>query len=222
MSKVSQSDPRFNEAAASDEDLLDAHKRLQGLHPGDGAGHRLLQVGILVALGGFALFAGTYLYRYAGRFSPLVFDEDANPSSGAPVAVKMDPVTLGKYLYNAVCITCHQAKGVGTPSTYPPLAASEWVNGSPARVIRIVVYGLKGEVHVGGHSFSEAAMPVFGQVTGSSYNWSDARIAAVLTYVRQEWGNKAGAVTAEEIAAVRKSVGERKEMMTEAELEQFE
>ena len=40
-------------------------------------------------------------------------------------------------------------------------------------------------------------MPVFGQVAGSAYNWNDEKIAAVLTYVRQEWGNKAGAVSAE-------------------------
>jgi mono/diheme cytochrome c family protein len=60
-------------------------------------------------------------------------------------------------------------------------------------------------------------MPVFGQVAGSAYNWNDEKIAAVLTYVRQEWGNKAGAVSADEVSAVRKALGDRKEM-SEAEL----
>jgi mono/diheme cytochrome c family protein len=60
-------------------------------------------------------------------------------------------------------------------------------------------------------------MPVFGQVAGSAYNWNDEKIAAVLTYVRQEWGNKAGPVTADEVAAVRKADGDRKEM-SESEL----
>ena len=107
---------------------------------------------------------------------------------------------------------------MGLPPIYPPLAGSEWVNGSPERVIRIVVYGLKGEVHVKGTTFNAAAMPVFGQVPGSAYSWSDDKIAAVLTYIRQEWGNKAPAITPEQVAAVRTSVGSRKEM-SEAELQ---
>jgi mono/diheme cytochrome c family protein len=64
-------------------------------------------------------------------------------------------------------------------------------------------------------------MPVFGQqVTGSAYNWSDEKIAAVLTYVRQEWGNKGGPVSADDVSTVRKAVGDRKEE-SEAELEQL-
>jgi mono/diheme cytochrome c family protein len=133
--------------------------------------------------------------------------------------VKVDPVVVGKAAFNAVCITCHQATGLGMPGLYPPLAGSEWVNGPASRVIRIVVYGLKGDVHVEGHDFNAAAMPVFGQqVTGSAYNWSDEKIAAVLTYVRQEWGNKGGPVSADDVTAVRKVVGDRKEE-SEAELQ---
>jgi mono/diheme cytochrome c family protein len=86
-------------------------------------------------------------------------------------------------------------------------------------VIRIVLYGLKGDIHVEGKVFNAAAMPVFGQVTGSAYSWSDDRIAAVLSYVRQDFGNKADPITADEVAAIRKAVGNRKEM-SEAELEQ--
>ena len=78
------------------------------------------------------------------------------------------------------------------PGVYPPLDGSEWVNGDPERVIRIVLYGLKGDVHVEGHLFNAAAMPVFGQVAQSAYNWNDEKVAAVLTYVRQAWGNKSG------------------------------
>jgi mono/diheme cytochrome c family protein len=93
------------------------------------------------------------------------------------------------------------------------------VNGPASRVVRIVLYGLKGDVHVQGHVFNSAAMPVFGRVAGSAYNWNDDKIAAVLTYVRQEWGNKAGAVTAAEVTAAHNAMGDRKEM-SEAELEQ--
>ena len=217
MSDVPPKDPRLDQAAASDESLLDAHEQVLGQHPDEGARYRLLPIGILFVLSGLILFAGTYLNRYAGHYSSAIFDENAKVSTGE-VVVKLDPVAMGKSAFNQVCITCHQATGQGVPGIYPPLAGSEWVNGPSARVIRIVLYGLKGEVHVEGHDFNAAAMPVFGQVSGSAYNWSDEKIAAVLTYVRQEWGNKAAPISADDVAAARKATGDRKEE-SEAELE---
>jgi len=218
MSPPARSDPHLDQARATDEGLMDAHERLLGRHPDDGARYRLLPIGILFTLSGLVLFSGTYLNRYAGHYSASVYNENAKPSSGQ-AAPKIDPLALGKIQFQAVCITCHQATGLGVPGVYPPLAGSEWVKGPASRAIRIVLYGLKGEVHVEGKAFNAAAMPVFGQVSGTMYNWSDERIAAVLTYVRSEWNNGASAVTPEEVAAVRKGVGDRKEM-TEAELEQ--
>ena len=106
-----------------------------------------------------------------------------------------------------------------SPGVYPPLAGSEWVNGPSSRVVRIVLYGLKGDIHVQGHVYNAAAMPVFGKVAGSAYNWNDDKIAAVLTYVRQEWGNKAGAGFYRRGDRGEAATGGRKEM-SEAELEQ--
>lgn len=210
-------DPSVDQASVSDAGMLDAHEQaLSRQHHDDGARYRLLPIGILFVLSGLILFSGTYLNRYTGHYSALIFNENAKPSNG-PLVPKVDPLAVGRAQFKMVCITCHQESGAGIPGIYPPLAGSEWVNGPADRVIRIVLYGLKGPVHVTGKEFSAAAMPVFGQVPGSAYNWSDEKIAAVLTYVRQEWGNKAGAVTADEVAAIRKSVGSRKEM-SEAEL----
>jgi mono/diheme cytochrome c family protein len=209
-------DPGVDQSAVSDEGLLDAHEKALGRqHHDDGARYRLLPIGLLFILSGLILFAGTYLNRYTGHYSGLIFNENAKPSIGA--AVKVDPLAVGRAQFKAVCITCHQESGMGIPGIYPPLAGSEWANGSADRVIRIVLYGLKGPVHVEGKEFSATAMPVFGQVPGSAYNWSDEKIAAVLSFVRQEWGNKAPAITAEQVSAVRQAVGARKEM-TEAEL----
>ena len=218
MSEPLNDDPRVDQAKSSDLGVLDAHERLLGRHPDDGARYRLLPIAILFTLSGLILFAGTYLNRYTAHYSGVVFDENQKPSSGAPVAVKIDPVAQGKTQFNAVCITCHQATGTGVAGIYPPLAGSEWVNGPSSRVIRIVLYGLKGKVTVTGKDFGAAAMPVFGQVAGSAYNWSDEKVAAVLTYVRQEWGNKAGPVTADEVSAVHKALGDRKEF-SESELQ---
>jgi mono/diheme cytochrome c family protein len=218
MSEQPPKDPRLDQAASSDEAMLDAHEKLLGRQPDEGARYKLLPIGVLFALSGLILFSGTYLNRYAGHYSPEIFNENAKPTSGEPAAVKIDPVVAGQSAFNAVCITCHQATGAGVPGIYPPLAGSEWVNGPSARVIRIVLYGLKGDVHVEGHVFNAAAMPVFGQVSGSAYNWSDEKIAAVLTYVRQAFGNKSGPISADEVSAARKATGDRKEE-SEAELE---
>jgi mono/diheme cytochrome c family protein len=219
MSAEKPNDPRLDQASVSDESLLDAHEQRLGSHPDEGARYRLLPIAILFTLSGLILFSGTYLNRYTGHYSPLIFNENAKPASGEAAAPKVDPLVLGEKEFQAVCITCHQSTGQGMPGIYPPLAGSEWVNGSADRVIRIVVYGLKGGINVEGHDFTAAAMPVFGQVSDSAYNWNDEKVAAVLTYVRQAWTNKSGPISTDDVAAVRKAVGDRKEM-SEAELEQ--
>ncbi len=220
MSGKPNRDPRLDQAAVSDEGLLDIHERQLGRHPDDGARYRLLPIGILFTLSALILFSGTYLNRYTGHYNASIFDENAKPTAGGPAVAKLDPVAVGRSAYGGTCVTCHQPTGAGMPGIYPPLAGSEWVNGPSSRVIRIVLYGLKGDIHVKGQAFNAAAMPVFGKVTGSAYNWSDEKIAAVLTYVRQEWGNKADPVSADEVAAARNATGDRREM-SEAELEQI-
>jgi len=218
MSTSSESDPRLDPAATSDESLLKSHEALLGDQPDERAHYRLTPIGLLFLFSGLILFAGTYLNRYSGHYSSAIYDENIKPGGAEAGPVKVDMVALGKKQFQAVCITCHQATGLGQPGVYPPLAGSEWVNGPADRVIRIVLYGLKGAVHIDGKEFNAAAMPVFGQVSGSAYNWSDEKIAAVLSYVRHEWNNGADPVTADEVAAVHKAVGDRKEE-TEADLE---
>jgi mono/diheme cytochrome c family protein len=218
MSARKNPDPRIDQAAVSDEALMETHEKLLVTPPDEAGRYRLLPIGILFTLSGLILFSGTYLNRYAGHYSPLIFNETAKPSTGEAPAAAVDPVVLGQKEFQNICITCHQATGQGMPGVYPPLDGSEWVNGSPERVIRIVLYGLKGDVHVEGHEFNAAAMPVFGQEPGSAYNWSDDKIAAVLTYVRQAWSNKSGPITTDQVDAVKKAVGTRAEM-SEADLD---
>lgn len=196
----------------SDDRLLSEHERLLGKQPDEKAHYRLMPLNMLFVFSGLILFAATYLNRYSGHYDPGVYNENAEPSNGPAVAVKADPVAMGRKLYNSggACVTCHQPTGQGVPGAYPPLAGSEFVNGSEERVIRIVLFGLQGPVHVKGQVFSAAAMPTFGQVPGSGFNWSDEKIAAVLTYVRQEWGNKAPEITADKVAAIRVKEGSHK------------
>ncbi len=215
MSDHDPIDPRLEQAGASDESLLAAHEKLLGKKPEDGAHYRLLPLILLFVFSGLIFYAGTYLNHFSGHYDPAIFNENAHPSKGGAAAAKVDPLVLGKKNYDLVCTTCHQATGVGVPGVYPPLAGSEWVNGSEERVIRIVLYGLKGPVKVKGTDFGAAAMPVFGKVAGSGYNWSDDKIAAVLTYVRASFGNSAKAITAEQVTAIRTKEGDRKEWSQE-------
>lgn len=194
------SDSRLERSAQADESLLQAHTPTAGA-PGGCSG---LPLSLSLGFAALAFFTGVYLDRHAGNFSALAYNEDAALTVGgaAAAAKPIDPVVLGKKQYASACITCHQPNGLGTPGTYPPLAGSEWVNGSEERLIRIVLHGLNGDVKVGDKVFN-GAMPSFGKVPGSGYNWRDDQIAAVLTYVRQEWGNKAAPITPEKVAAIR-------------------
>ena len=58
-------------------------------------------------------------------------------------------------------------------------------------------------------------MPAFGKVAGSGFNWTDDRIAATLTYIRQEWGNQAGPVTPQKVTEIRTKEGDRKAFTAE-------
>lgn len=133
---------------------------------------------------------------------------------------KVDPMIMakGKKLYSTpgACITCHQPNGQGlAPAHFPPLAGSDWVTGSEDVLVRVVLNGLSGPIKVGDKDFGMVPM-----VPTIWISWSDDDIAAVLTYVRNEWGNHAPAVTAETVKSIRAQVGTRGPW-TAAELEAY-
>ncbi len=212
MSAPVKSDPRLDRAAVSDDALLDAHEQLLGRQPDDQAHYRLLPLNLLFIFSGLIFFGGTYLNRYSAHFDPRAYNEEVAPgqAGAAAAAAPADPVAVGKKLFNnAACNTCHQSTGLGTPGAIPPLAGSEWAQGSEERVIRIVLYGLQGPITVKGAQFN-SAMPAFGKVAGGGFNWSDDKIAAVLTYVRQEWGNSAPPIAKEKVAEIHAKEGDHK------------
>ena len=221
MSLPSQPDPRVDQAAVSDEGLLLAHEKLLGQQPDEKAHYRLLPLNLLFFFSGLIFFGGTYLGRYSGHFDPLVFNENVKRSGDdAGAAPAANPVEVGKKLYNnAACNTCHQPTGLGVPGAIPPLVGSDWVTGSEERVIRIVLHGLQGPIKVNGVDYN-SAMPAFGRVAGSGYNWTDDKVAAVITYIRQEWGNSAGPVTTEKVAEIRAKDGDHKPWLA-SELEKL-
>ncbi len=218
MSADQSNDPRLEQAAVTDESLITVHEQASSGEPDTHAHYRLLPLALLFAFSGLIFFGGTYLNRYSGHFSANIFDErQLLPGDVSAVAVEIDPVVLGEKQYNLACVTCHMPNGQGLPNVYPPLDGSEWVVGSEERVIRILTHGLKGPVTVLGKTYATAAMPAFAKVPGGGYNWSDQKIAAVLTYIRQAWGNTAGPIETAKVTELRIAGADRKEW-TEAEL----
>ncbi len=98
----------------------------------------------------------------------------------------------GEKVYAANCVACHQANGQGVPGAFPALANSPKVLGSQDEQIHIL---LNGVVKNG----TPTAMASFKQL-------SDTEIAAVITYTRNNWGNKPedNLVQPKEVAAARK------------------
>ena len=219
MSDANNSDPRIDQPGASDDSLQDVHAALLREKPEPDEGTVPIPLLLLGLIGGLVFFSGVYFGRYSGEFKPLVYNEEASAGGATGgAAAALDPVALGKRLYVQNCVTCHQATGQGLAGTYPPLASSDWVNGNEEAIVRILIHGLSGPVTVNGVTYSSAAMPAFGPL-GS--NWKDEKIADVLTYIRQEWGNKSAPVTKETVARIRAATSDRGKGWTAAELAEF-
>ena len=148
-------------------------------------------------------------------------DTTAIVSSSVPDWLQQQ-MDAGKEVYmkaaagGGMCFTCHQPNGEGMAGQFPPLAGSDWVLGDKERLIKISMYGLMGEIEVNGVKYNNVMAPP-GIPPGSL---TDDQIANVLTYIRNDWGNSASAVSAEEVAAVRASLEGRApiQMFTAAEL----
>lgn len=133
--------------------------------------------------------------------------EKGKPKSKPPVITPLDIEKLpelkqddhGKLLYQATCSACHQDDGKGILGAFPPLAESEWVNGPVDNLIRIQLRGLQGPITVKGVEYNNVMPPNAAQ--------TDEDIAAVLTYIRSNFGNNAGKVTAGQVKALRGEVG---------------
>lgn len=100
----------------------------------------------------------------------------------------------GKLLFFQQCLICHQMNGMGVPGTYPPLAKSDFLMSDRERSIRILCEGLNGEITVNNKKFNGYMPPV---------TLKDDQVAAVLSYVRNSWGNEDAVVTEAEVKAAR-------------------
>jgi mono/diheme cytochrome c family protein/sugar lactone lactonase YvrE len=111
------------------------------------------------------------------------------------------------------CITCHQPDGEGLPAAmFPPLTQTKWVQGNEDRLIKLVLHGLHGPIEVNGKQYpGQVPMTAFKQL-------SDDEVAAVLTYVRNSFGNKAPMVSPAKVKEVREATKDQQGFYLPADL----
>ena len=92
----------------------------------------------------------------------------------------------GQKVYEDNCVDCHRHNGKGLPGTFPAHDGNPFVVGPPSPVIATVLNGRKGNL---------------GRMPDWKDKLDDQQIAAVVTYIRQAWSNRAPAVTPAMVAA---------------------
>jgi mono/diheme cytochrome c family protein len=104
--------------------------------------------------------------------------------SVAAVAAAGPALADGAKTYEDACAACHMPKGEGVEGAFPKLAGSPIVVGPAEPLADLLIVGRGG-------------MPSF------AADLSDAQLAEVLTYVRSSWGNQAGPLDKDAVAAAR-------------------
>jgi mono/diheme cytochrome c family protein len=120
----------------------------------------------------------------------------------APLAPDQPAMKMGAQIYADECSGCHTADGKGAAGLFPSLNGTPVVQQTdPASLLHVV---LRGALSVGTEKApTAAAMPAFAWVL------NDDQVAAVVTYIRNSWGNSAPAVSASDVSKTRQSLIER-------------
>jgi mono/diheme cytochrome c family protein len=216
------SSPVPNPDVGEQHDVVDIHAALLREKPEPKEGFEPMNLWLVVLTGGLLFWGGYYLANYSGRFEADEYSEfpRGQVAAAAPAETpEQKTLRLGAQLYNN-CAACHLADGTGNPAlNIPPLAGSDWVLADgPNRLIRIVLNGMSGPVKVNGQVWQGNAMNPWRKTAENPSGLTDEEIAAVLSYVRNAWGNKASFVTVDEVRAVSEATKDRAEAWTEAEL----
>jgi mono/diheme cytochrome c family protein len=202
---------------SDDIDVRDVHGAILREKDDPRDGYEPIPLWLVSSFMALVFWAGAYLSFYSGGFQSNVFDPSQVSWAGGGAAVKgpPDPMVLGKRLYTANCVACHQATGLGVAGQFPPLVDSEWVQTEgwhgDNHLVKILLHGLQGPIQVKGTTYN-GAMPPWKQL-------KDDQIAAILTYIRGEWGNNESAITAEQVAKIREETAAQTEPYTQAQLQ---
>ncbi len=169
---------------------------------------------VVLLVGGAVMGAGGRLFDYDPM--PQGYIRADFPGSGpdGPVSDTIFNAMMkrGAKTY-AKCNGCHQSTGEGDGANFPPLAGSEWVTGNTEQLAMVILNGLQGKITVKGRVWDKN-MP-------SQAPIDKAELAAVMTYVRNSFGNATGdVVTPEQAGNAMETVKSRPAgvQITEAEL----
>jgi mono/diheme cytochrome c family protein len=119
----------------------------------------------------------------------------AAKSGNAQLQTGLAASVAGKQVYLTQCLACHQVDAAGVQGMNPPLIKTKFVLGDKPTLVKIVLNGMTGAVNINGDTYHNVMAP--------HSELTDQQIADVLTYVRNSFGNKASAVTAAQVKAIR-------------------
>jgi mono/diheme cytochrome c family protein len=116
-----------------------------------------------------------------------------------PVATSDNAMRAGAAIYKDSCAVCHRDAGTGEAHLFPRLAGSALVQSDDATTLaRVVLQGTR--------AVSTPSMPTAPAMPAFDWRLDDAQVAAVLTYIRNSWGNAAAPVAASTVASRRTSL----------------
>jgi mono/diheme cytochrome c family protein len=135
-----------------------------------------------------------YLKGPSGQQQTAAADPADPPAQGV--------MKSGAQIYADECSACHASDGKGAAGLFPSLGGSSVVQQTdPTSVLHVV---LRGALSVGTKPAPTApAMPQFGWIL------NDDQVAAVVTYIRNSWGNSAPPVSADNVGKTRRMLVER-------------
>ena len=113
-----------------------------------------------------------------------------------PLAASNSVMQAGRALYVVNCAACHMESGAGVAGIFPTLVKSPAVQAADTASLLDVVLN-------GGHAVATESSPTAPGMPAFGWKLSDNQVAALLTYIRNDWGNAANAVAANDVNAAR-------------------
>ncbi|MBN3520107.1 c-type cytochrome [Algoriphagus lutimaris] len=144
-------------------------------------------------------------YQRIGMLKSLFTWPGFHPDEVEVVTGSLDASALkqfadGRQKFLVSCASCHGSDGRGENRMGPPLVNSEWVLGDEKRLSLILLHGLEGPIEVDGKKYDA---PEILPVMPAHSTMDDASIAAILTYIRNEWGNQAPPISRRTVGGMR-------------------
>jgi mono/diheme cytochrome c family protein len=136
--------------------------------------------------------------------APQSNDRKRLPASASDPPSAADPniMKVGAQIYADECSGCHTPNGKGVPGLFPSLNGAPTVQQTdPASLLHVVLRGAL--------SVATRRAPTGPEMPSFEWLLSDDQIAAVLTYIRNAWGNSAPPVRASDVAEARHVLAER-------------